>query len=132
MLNYFQSQSKSGKLFIFTAVFLVLFLGFLSFGMVYMDNSMSGCPLMPGMSICNMSPLEHVSVFQKMFTSVNFRGVLNILALTLLAFVFIYSKKLFSSPQDFKYSFVKINQKEIFVSYLEEAFSSGLLNPKTF
>jgi len=104
--------------------------------MMTMDGTMSDCPFMSGMSVCNMTPFEHLSAWQRMFTTLpNQSSVLEILLISsIFTFCFIYFHALFSPPKNsFSLTQKRLYQNQYFsVPYLQEAFSNGILNPKTF
>jgi hypothetical protein len=104
-------------------------------GMSAMDVPMPGCPFMnDGVAVlCTMSPLEHIEAWQDMFLAIPVTFAL-LLCLTLLFVVaFIHSPK-WSPPRLRALEFTPLytTQKLSFQSYIQEAFSSGILNPKLF
>jgi len=118
---------------------LVSLLSFGTFGMLnmsmdmQMDGTMGHCPFDLGTSVCTMTPLAHIAASQSFFTTlVTYSDVLMILA----AFVFaMYAAAVFwkplAPPLVFTYARVRAREPEHF-SYLQEAFSNGILNPKPF
>ncbi len=107
-----------------------------SFGMNMNSNrDMSPCPFMAqSSSICTMTPLEHISAWQSMLTAL---PSVNILLFTLLIFslgttlltkaILIQLEKKLLSIYRFRYR-KRFRER----NYLQEAYSSGLLNPKNF
>ncbi len=123
-------------LFLFsTALFLMFSMPGMS-GMMAMDEygNMQGCPYMNGAVVCKMNPLEHVAAWQNMFTALpatmNLVAAL-VYALLAVAFIRITWTVPTVEPaslyaQRFKY------RPHIAAHVLQEAFSRGILNPKTF
>lgn len=98
-------------------------------------EEMSPCPFSGVTAICRMSPLEHITAWQKIFTALPLKNI-SILAILLLLAVFsifflwdLWSKNnLQAIPfhrQRFRYGYV-VRRK------LQEAFSNGILDPKIF
>jgi hypothetical protein len=104
--------------------------------MMTMDGTMSDCPFMSGMSVCNMTPFEHLSAWQRMFTTLpNQSTILELILISsILSFCFIYFRYLFSPPKNtFSLTQRRLYQNQFFPrTDLQEAFSNGILNPKTF
>lgn len=99
------------------------------------NGQMGGCPFLGFTDICKMNPLEHIATWQKMLTALPIKNV-SILAtlLLLVIFLIIFLRDLWNKnslraisihSQRFKYNYVVRNK-------LQEAFSSGILNPKIF
>jgi hypothetical protein len=101
-----------------------------------MDVPMPGCPFMnDGVAVlCTMSPLEHIEAWQDMFLAIPVTSII-LLCIVALAFAvpFLYSPK-WSPPRlrAFEFTPLYTTQKLSFQSYIQEAFSSGILNPKLF
>lgn len=128
----------------FMGLFSLLLL-FVSFGFAYfhingisaMDMPMPGCPFMSESQpvLCTMSPLEHIEAWQDMFTAIPNTEALLLLSLLLLS-LFSFSYHPSKWPQSILRLFY-IPQPQsgplLFSgSYLTEAFSNGILNPKLF
>ena len=122
-----------------TAFLLIGVLGLSHMGMT-MDAdghmTMDNCPFMSGMGICNMSPLEHIAMWQNMFTTIphELNQTLALLLLIVSALGIAWVRYLFPPPRE------PVRQR-IYYSYrehvpvlniLQELFSSGTLNPKLF
>ena len=121
------------------AIFVVPSFGLAHFNMnMGMDGkmSMSDCPFTAGSSsLCTMSPLEHISNWQNMFTAIPHQDTVLqfLLVLSMLFFSFIFFRQVFSPPKNNFYLNRHRQRRHIFlITYLEEAFSSGILNPKLF
>jgi hypothetical protein len=123
----------------FSLLLLLTSFGFAYFhtqSMSAQDMPMPGCPFMnDGVPVlCTMSPLEHIEAWQDMFTAVPVTFTL-LLCLTLLVFFapYLYSFK-WSPPlrSRFRFTAPYTTSKPTFESYIQEAFSNGILNPKLF
>jgi hypothetical protein len=82
-----------------------------------------------------MTPFEHISIWQNMFTTIpNQDTVLQFfLIFSAFVFCFIFFRKVFSPPQNSFYLSKNRYRRYIFPTrYLQEEFSRGILNPKTF
>lgn len=128
--------------YVFTISILTLFLfgffGGMNFGMDGgMDGTLFHCPFADGMLICNMSPFEHIAAWQNMFTSLpgaqQDRGLLFFLLLVS-CIVFAWTRYLYAPPKNLLGRFLYIRHPEYVPQggFLEQAFSSGILNPKLF
>jgi len=124
---------------------LLSFLSTLFFGIFHINMDMSSegqisqkC-FMPGMStMCQMSPIEHISAWQNMFTAIP--GGINYLVVFLILFTLIISRLallgrirqlIVSLPS---LPLLILYRKRYFPipSYIQEAFSSGILHPKLY
>ena len=136
MLSSFRKFSKSKAFPIYGVIFLIVFVGILHFSLMSMNSNMSDCPFMPGMSICSMTPFEHLNAWQQSFTSIPYEGSTAqiILVFSVIAFCFLYFYYLFSPPKVFsvRQKFYRQNKTSPVISFLQEAFSDGILNPKPF
>lgn len=123
-----------------TPVFMGLFLLAVSFipAMGMHDSSMSGnCPyidIMDGATGCTMTPLQHVAAAQNMFSVLpQDKNTLSTLILLLLALVIVsFLKNFFSPPRVLTPVSFATSRFLPPRSSLQEAFSRGILNPKTF
>lgn len=114
----------------------ILVFGLYQFGLnMSSDGEMVTCPFSGhSMSICKMNPMEHLQEWQNMFVADPSMGtfLLSFLCLLLLAF-FDYTK--YQKRQDlivfYKKSYFNFKTKPVF-NILQESFSNGILNPKTF
>lgn len=100
------------------------------------NMTMTDC-YMPGMTaVCNMSPLEHISSWQSMFTSILTQN--NVLSLLLLLFVSIVASvwiRQTLSPLGIRQSSPLFSRRREYIplhSQFQELFSRGVLNPKLF
>ena len=102
------------------------------------DGKMSDCPFMPGMNVCPMSPLEHVSYMHDLFTNVPQQQnpmlafLLLLMGLALVAVVWL--RNLYTPPNLTSRSQLYFyRQRSLSIPLLfQELFSNGILNPKPF
>lgn len=118
-------------------VFTVLLFGISFFGMG-MDTmaQTANCPFGGhSMSICKINPMEHIQEWQNMFTTLPVKDALAPLSLLLALFALLKLRQVFSLPKipqaDSYINLFYIHRPQFF-SPIKEAFSSGILNPKTF
>ena len=133
------SQIKRYLVILGVAVFFVvsvfgLPLSGMSLGM---DGEIIGCPFMDmdGVSICHMSLFEHISTWQGTFASVVVQhgvGSLLLLLAAVLSFALVSLlgplKKTVCLPLNQRHLRRRVAHRLFF----QEAFSSGILNPKLF
>lgn len=109
--------------------------GFLSANMMMEDGIMQPCPFMDNTaSICNMTPLEHVSQWQQMFTTTLQDSVTTALLLLLfliVVFAFVNALPRPKRPPE-RQSFSRYRYRERIFDPLRWAFSRGILNPKLY
>lgn len=124
---------------LFSLLLLLVSFGFAYFHIQSMsatDMPMPGCPFMSGQSVlCTMSPLEHIEVWQDIFTAIPTTEVLLLLSLILLALFTLHrlpSKWPQSILRTFYITKPRSTSRLSFSSYLAQAFSDGVLNPKLF
>lgn len=122
------------------AFLLTGFLGLSRFSMnMNMDGNMtmSDCPFMNGMTICNMNILDHIATWQNMFAHIlpqhNSTAVfLLLLSLSLVTVGWI--KRQYLSPEDHfnQFSYLSDSEYVPIVKPLQDLFQNGILNPKLF
>lgn len=114
-------------------VFLLTYVGVFSMSM-NMDSSMhENCPFMVGTSICNMTVVDHYSAATTIFTAlpqINSFLFLSLIVLGFLSLSFFIPKLL--APPPLKLKPFNISTYSPLHNFLQEAFSNGILNPKTF
>lgn len=121
-----------------TFLFMSLFGIFQSAMGMSMDGKMSDCPFMPGMNVCPMSPLEHMTFMQSFFTNIpqQENPLLALLfSLAFIAFVSVtWFKRFFSPPDPSQRALQHFYRQRSFsiLRVLQELFSQGILNPKPF
>lgn len=101
-----------------------------------MQGQMSGCPFMGMAAICNMTPLEHISAWQNMFTTLPQQKDLFALLFALFGAVaaFLWMKYRFDPPSKAVVPIQKISYQAYIplATALQELFARGILNPKPF
>jgi len=118
------------------ALFLAGSLGFSHFGMeMEVGREMLNCPFMLGQAaICTMNPLEHIAVWQNMFTALARESILVFLVFASLFPFFV--RRLLDTSHNFSapalYMVRRRVEIPIVLSPLEKAFSRGILHPKIF
>ena|SRR5579859_1412601 len=117
------------------ALALVGSIGIGYFGMMMggMDN-MVGCPLMGHDSaVCNMNPLDHLSMWQSMFAAIPVQNILTLLLSLLSLFLFFrfryYSWLLHPTPPRVYISF---DSADATYDPLQRFIARGLMQPKVF
>ena len=120
-------------------VLLMGFLGVSHMGMTMGPDgkmTMADCPFMSGSGICNMSPLEHVAMWQGFFVSVPhaLNQTLALLLLLVSALGIVRKRYRYPPPRDqLKQKRYYLDRKSVpVISVLQELFSCGILNPKSF
>ena len=123
-----------------TAFLLTGFLGLSHFGMTMnMDRNMtmSDCPFMSGMTICNMSMFDHIAAWQSMFAHIlphHDSTAVFLLLLSVSLLVLGWIKRLYPPPNN------RLKQCKHFScpeyvpkgNPLQDLFSNGILNSKLF
>ena len=113
-------------------LFLNLF-GLSSFGMsMSSDGHMSECPFMGVTAVCQMSPSEHISAWQHMFTATTTENTLALLLLICAAVIFAYCLNRQLYPEIRASLLSQPPDPSFFKSPLQEAFSNGILNSKAY
>lgn len=101
-----------------------------------MQGQMSGCPFMGMSAICNMTPLEHITAWQNMFTTLPQQKDLFALFFALFGAVvaFLWMKYRFDPPIGAVEPIQKISYQAYIplATALQELFARGILNPKPF
>jgi len=134
------SCKNLGKYFLLLLVGVFLFTSIFGLSYMVMDMDSNGvmtrCPFISSEAvICNMSPLEHISAWQNIFTTLPQKDYLELFLFLLLIIFIVYSMWCFFTASGFYriYNYFIQRTKRLFVpDYLQEAFSSGILNPKIF
>ncbi len=114
-------------------IFLATYVGVFFMSMNMDSNMHENCPFMVGTSICNMTIIDHSSLATTIFTAlpqINSFLFLSLIVLGFLSLVF-FIPKLFAPPP-LKFKPFNISIYSTLHNYLQEAFSNGILNPKTF
>lgn len=125
------------KILIVAIAILTMYMFF--FGFLQSESGMNGqtkCPFSDhSMSVCNINPMEHIEEWQNLFTTLPVKGALAFLSLILVLFILFRLRQISSllkiHKTDSYINLFDINRPPIFDSF-KEAFSSGIINPKTF
>lgn len=132
---------KIAKLFVALGIVTFLWVSFLGLSHVAMNQhnaEQSACPFMPGHpSMCTMSAMEHLQALQGMFTTLPAQDTLAALFALMALFAVLRLRPLHKHllsrrlrPESYANPFYLT---DVFIpNPLKEAFSSGILNPKTF
>jgi len=134
------TRSSLSKNLISAALLSVILMGL--FGVYHMgmtmsmDGKMSDCPFSPGTSLCAMSPLDHIGAAENMLLALPQQNgaflFILVLVLGMAALADIFSRS-FSPPKLLYERRSRFEHEEISPrGFLQEAFSNGILNPKTF
>lgn len=127
---------KTALYFLIVATVCAAFFAASHVGMdAQMGGQMGPCPLMPGVVICNMTPLQHIAAAQTMFTALpRLSDILSLLLLLLAAVIAaaFLSRNIFPPPKStLPRRFAHRNEHVPFSSLLE-AFSNGIIHSKAF
>lgn len=116
-----------------------LFAGFIGVSHIGMGQEMNGqrmgCPFMPGVVICNMTPMQHVAAAQSMFNAlpiqVDFSTLLLALLAAVIGFLPLLRQSLFPPiPASVRPGVIR-GYIPTHIA-LQEIFARGILNPKLF
>lgn len=126
---------KIPKIIALTVFGLTLWMLFFGMGMD-MNSPTAICPFGGhSMSICKMNPMEHIQEWQSILTTLPVKDVLTLFSLLLALFALLKLRQVFFVPKipqaDSCVNLFYIHRPPIF-NPLQEAFSSGILNPKIF
>lgn len=112
---------------------LIAFATFGGFGMLAIGgmgghHEEVGCPFMPGeQAICDMNALDHISAWQNTFTVT----VPSLFIYTFLLGLVLFVWKYYNPPDLFvRRLSSRLSEYYISISFYQELFSSGILNPK--
>jgi len=131
----FSLNSKVVAMVFLATALVVGSLGISHHGMgMDMDSNHADCPFLPGVSICSMSPFEMIAAAQSLFHDVTYSNDLYLLLslLTVAASMGVLVRFL-SPPTLLVFRQLPLKNSPPFsYSFLEEAFASGILNPKLY
>ena len=136
----FSRKSKIVRLLLPFGIVTFLAISFLSLSYSGMtmgmgdDMSMSHCPFMSEMGICEMTLSEHIGIWQSLFAHILTPENVLLLLVLLVAVLLPYWTTLFSPPKDILIQIRRIaNDTRVHTPpFLQELFSQGILNPKLF
>lgn len=129
------SIKRLTSIFVFLPTFFALAFGMFCFEINLNSMNMAGrCPFESDhSSICATSPIEHIKEFQNMFSTLPIKEDIQIFSLLIplfLIFGFYFLHESIASLYARKWS--SYRKKPNTPTFLQEAFSDGILNPKTF
>lgn len=121
-------------------VVMFIFSGFLGAAHWGMDMQMEGakglCPLMPGVVICKMTPLQHVAAAQSLFNTLPQQNDIATLLMLLLATAVIahllFGMQWAQSQSTQSRHFSKRRKYVPLALALQEAFADGIIHSKAF
>lgn len=105
--------------------------GAISAGMMMDDGSMQPCPFMDVPTLCNMSPLEHMSEWQSMFAATVQQFATTSLLLVLTLAVLWYFAGFLFVPKRTEL-LPRFRYRERVFDPLRLAFARGIIHPKVF
>ena len=122
------------------AFLLTSFLGLFHFGMT-MDTegnmTMSDCPFMIGMTLCNMNLFEHIATWQSMFAHIlphHHSTAVLLLLVSVSLLILGRITQLYPPPSRRLKQFISFSDPEYIptIKPLQNLFSNGILNAKLF
>lgn len=131
ILNKTKIIQKTAILSLF--IFLFTYIGVFSMSMNMSSDMHERCSFMVGTSICSMTAVDHASIATTILTALPQIETFLFISLVVLGFIFLIH--LFSqvfSPPKFGIKPFNFSSYTPLHSFLQEEFSSGILNPKTF
>lgn len=117
--------------FVFLAIMIIELFGAAVFALSMTGEEMTTCPLMHGVAICPMNPLQHLEEWEALFAAIVPAGFLLLSMIALLPFVRLASHFDALQIQD-----LGPPRETIFPTparnYLQEALADGIVHPKRF
>lgn len=134
----FLMEKPHKKLFqgILSFISLILLISAFQFGLINQAiSSTADCPFEPGHSaMCTDTPLEHIQEWQSFFTVLPTKEIFSLILVVSLSFVLFKAAKVFLQSYLLKtrhlFGYCCLNL--VIQDPLKEAYSSGILNTKTF
>ena len=131
ILNKTKIIQKTAILSLF--IFLFTYIGVFSMSMNMSSDMHERCSFMVGTSICSMTAVDHASIATTIFTAVTSnRNFLIYIFSCFRIYIFIHLFSQVFSPPKFGIKPFNFSSYTPLHSFLQEEFSSGILNPKTF
>ena len=116
--------------FLFVSLFGMLHMGMAS------DGTMSNCPFDFGVSLCTMTPLQHIGAAQSFLNNLSSQtGFLYfiLLVLSLAISLALFFIRFFSPPKlVLAKNSIYDNRASVLPTFLQQAYSRGILNSKAF
>ena len=139
MTYYWRKRAKTLFTLGLIVVLLMGFLGTSHMGMTMGPDgkmTMADCPFMSGSGVCNMSPLEHVAMWQNLFANIpqKLDPVSMLLLIALAVIILISPRFLYPPPNKLltQLRYYSRHKRAPILTLLQELFSDGILNPKPF
>lgn len=134
---------KPARIFIFTGLLAFVLLEIFGLGQfadmpMNEDGGMEGCIFMGKTMFCKMSVIEHIALWQSMFTAVPQKSAMFLVLSILLIVVIFITKNILAPPRLFKryapaYKLYLTEHPNLpLCNPLKTAFSRGILNPKIY
>lgn len=107
--------------------------GFFSYEMMMQDGTMHNCPYMGVAALCNMTPLEHLSQWQQMFSATAQQlFTLALLSAFALLVTLFFVKDFFTSIESPPRGMSQYKYRERIFDPLRLAFARGIVHPKVY
>ncbi|GEM_PF-2719255 len=117
---------------IITFLFIVNFGGFITANMMTSGSEMNNCPYLGVLSGCSMTPVEHLSLWQQMFT-VTLQDIATFIFLvSVISFCYVCYCLYIPTLIGILIAPSRHRDKRDFFSYLQLAFARGIINSKAF
>ena len=124
--------SKSAKSLFAMGIFAIVLINsfyIFNIGMKMDANGSMNCPFLQGGSMCPMNPLDHIAAAEAFFNGLPQWDIFSfLLTLELVPITFLYNMFI----RKVRWMPVRFSNYSPPRNYLQEAFSNGILNPKTF
>lgn len=130
---------------VITAFIILSFVGLTVFSLGHMggmtaseNGDMAGCIFTGKTMLCKMSVIEHISLWQSMFVAIPQGSLMFMVLLILLVAVVFVTKNILAPPRFSgsgvltKRLYLREHPDLLLFNPLQEAFSRGILNPKTY
>lgn len=133
-------RGRFAKIALTALVVMFIFSGFLGVAHWGMDMQIEGvkglCPFMPGVVICNMTPLQHMAAAQSLFNALPQQNDITALLMLLLATAILahllFGKQWAPSPSTLSHRFSTRREYVPLALALQEAFADGIVHSKAF
>ena len=125
-------NKKTFFIILLAAVLMMPFGGFLSSEMMMEDGVMHPCPYMGVAGICTMTPLEHVSQWQQMFTTTVQPMTTFALLLLLAITVFLHVAEKLFVPKRLERFRPRYRYGERVFDLMQRLFARGILHSKAY
>lgn len=100
------------------------------------DGNMDGCPFTGKTMLCKMNILEHLSLWQSMFTVIPKKSVVLLVLISVLTAVILFNRsvltRLLIRKQESQLLYFLQHSGLYFLNIIQEIFSQGILHPKIY